>query len=358
MRRILHLDGIRGVLALSVAASHVYGSIYQWNSDRPLVGAYLAVDFFFILSGYVLTYTLVKAESAPWWKFIAKRLFRLWPLHAACLVATIAVINNNGLTHQYVPQWWATLSRWQILGNFLLLQNVGSSHVPVINDPSWSISIEFWVSSIVLFLDVRINRLWFSLGLAFAAWGGIFLLHGPNLFTQGNFIEYVNFGVMRGIGGMSFGNALFQLYRRGISDRWHWLGSTTVQAIFTCVVALAIYAQNGRPWVEVPVLLAFAGMVLFMDSDKGMGRLFSLRPLVWLGEISFAVYLCHTPIILCASPPLYAAEFGHRAPFMLLAVVIVVAYIAHVAIERPSRQFLYGLVRTRESAPEQVSATR
>ncbi len=47
-RRIYHIDGIRGILAMLVACSHFYGSITGYASDRPLVGAALAVDFFFL----------------------------------------------------------------------------------------------------------------------------------------------------------------------------------------------------------------------------------------------------------------------------------------------------------------------
>ncbi|MFD1558377.1 acyltransferase family protein [Paraburkholderia silviterrae] len=354
-QRILHLDGIRGLLALAVAASHIYGSIYHWGPTRPFIGAYLAVDFFFILSGYVLSYTLAKGDSSSWGKFIAKRAFRLWPLHAVCLVAIIAAVNNNALTQQYVPEWWDALTQRQLLANVLFFQNVGLGNVPVMNDPSWSISIEFWVSSMLLFPIARQKRAWVPALLALAAWAFIFALHGPNLLTQKNYAHYVNFGVMRGVGGMLLGNVLFRLRASGV-ERLRLLGSLPAQAIFVAVVAWAVFYQDGRAWLDVPIILAFACVVLFMDAERGLGRVFSLTPLVWLGELSFAVYLCHSAVILAMPPLYYDKEFGLYAPAVLIGVVIVMAYMLHVAIERPSRRFLYGLVKAKEIAPEHVAA--
>lgn len=351
MRRLLHLDGIRGLLALSVAASHIYGPIYHWSNDRPFIGAYLAVDFFFILSGYVLSYTLSKGDSVSWGKFIAKRLFRLWPLHALCLIAVIAVVSNNMLIHQYVPGWWGNLTARQLLANVLFLQNVGVSNVPVMNDPSWSISIEFWVSSMLLFPIARQRSTWLPLGLAFAAWAFIFALHGPNLMTQSDYTRYVNFGVMRGIGGMLFGNLLFRLRSTPVASSLRLLSAQPVQVALVMVVGWAVFYQDSRAWLDVSIILAFGCIVLFMEGGSGIGRIFSLAPLVWLGEISFAVYLCHTAVILAAPPLYFGKKFGIFAPAVLLGAVVIVAYMLHITIERPSRRFLYGLVKAKAVTP-------
>lgn len=72
---------------------------------------------------------------------------------------------------------------------------------------------------------------------------------------------------------------------------------------------------------------------------------------MWLGEISFAVYLCHTAVILVAPPLYYVKKFGIFAPAVLLGAVVIVAYMLHITIERPSRRFLYGLVKAQAVTP-------
>lgn len=88
--RIKSLDGLRGILALSVAISHILGGTYQWSPERPFVGAYLAVDMFLILSGFVLTTSITHQQDLKWAFFLKKRFIRLWPTYLACLPT-----NNN-----------------------------------------------------------------------------------------------------------------------------------------------------------------------------------------------------------------------------------------------------------------------
>ena len=54
--RLEALDGLRGILAVTVMLSHFIGSIYGWSDDRFLIGAYLSVVYFFMMSGFVLDY--------------------------------------------------------------------------------------------------------------------------------------------------------------------------------------------------------------------------------------------------------------------------------------------------------------
>lgn len=345
MQRILYLDGIRGLLAISVAASHIFGSIYDWRADRPFCGAYLSVDFFFILSGYVLSYTILNScEPIHWWKFMAKRIFRLWPLHVVCLIITIAVVFNNFIAHQYTPSWWASLTAYDILVNIFFFHNLGISKAPIYNDPSWSISIEFWVSSLLLFPVMCAKHRWLSLALAVGAWVFVFVYHGPDLKVQGDFTTFVNFGVLRGIGGIIFGNFLFLQHLRSISERWDFLRSSYMGLGFISIVGWAVYAQNGAPWIDIIAVLAFSGIVLFTNDKCEIGQFLSLSPILFLGEISYSVYLCHTAIILATSPIRYAEMIGAYTPVVLLIEIIFFAYLLNIAIEKPSRYKLYRLI--------------
>lgn len=349
-QRILYLDGIRGLLALSVVASHIYGGITGWAPERPFVGAYLAVDFFFILSGYVLSHMLLRESSPSWPRFAAKRVFRLWPLHIACLLFTLAVMNNNDLLHQYVPAWWKALTEEQILGNALLLQNVGIPHIPVINAPSWSISIEFWVSSTVLFFAARSKSVWPSVALLLL---GAMLIAWSMRTVHPQFLNSGGSGVMRGIVGMMLGSMALRAQKAGIGERFHAFGAMPVQAVIISALSIAIYCYERHTWLDIPILLSFTLLIFFMRHDRGFGWIFSLMPFVWLGEMSFAIYLCHTPIMLMMPPMVYAQQYLDYAPLFLFALVMPVAYVLHAAVEKPSRSFLYGLIRSRRT----VSAT-
>lgn len=57
MIRLNGLDGLRGLLAITVMMSHLVGSFIGWTDDRAFIGAYLSVVYFFMMSGFVLSYS-------------------------------------------------------------------------------------------------------------------------------------------------------------------------------------------------------------------------------------------------------------------------------------------------------------
>lgn len=64
IERFYYLDGLRGILASIVALSHIYGATTAYSALRPWRGASLAVDCFFVMSGFVLAYTIGKSGDS------------------------------------------------------------------------------------------------------------------------------------------------------------------------------------------------------------------------------------------------------------------------------------------------------
>ena len=90
--RFRALDGWRGICALLVAAHHV--EVHGWLYWQPLIrNAWLFVDFFFVLSGFVIAHAYGErlGKTHEIGVFVARRLGRLWPLHVAVLLALIAL---------------------------------------------------------------------------------------------------------------------------------------------------------------------------------------------------------------------------------------------------------------------------
>ncbi|PPB84271.1 hypothetical protein B0O95_104224 [Mycetohabitans endofungorum] len=120
----------------------------------------------------------------------------------------------------------------------------------------------------LLFPIARQRSAWLALGLAFAAWAFFFALHGPNLLTQSDYTRYVNFGVMRGIGGMLFGNLLFRLSSTPVASSLRLLSAQPVQVALVAVVGWAVFYQDGHAWLDVSIILAFDCVVLLMDGGR------------------------------------------------------------------------------------------
>jgi peptidoglycan/LPS O-acetylase OafA/YrhL len=144
------LDSWRGIAALLVAIFHLelYSAIYSLDFIR---NAYLFVDFFFVLSGFVITHNyadrLGTVEGLG--SFAIRRLGRLWPLHAVVRLAFVIVESAKAVlawrgASIYLPPFTGNNSSDTILMNLAFAQSFGIEQKVTWNSPSWSISAEFW----------------------------------------------------------------------------------------------------------------------------------------------------------------------------------------------------------------------
>jgi peptidoglycan/LPS O-acetylase OafA/YrhL len=141
-RRYEALDGLRGVAALGVMLYHV-GS---WTGRPWLVPhGYLAVDFFFCLSGFVLAHAYGRREIR-WLGFMRQRLIRLWPLIALTMLGGAMVIIQH---RENVPLW---LALGLIMAPRVWVDEAGFSPLFPLNPPAWS-----------LFFELVVGAVWFPL---------------------------------------------------------------------------------------------------------------------------------------------------------------------------------------------------
>ena len=143
MIRLNGLDGLRGLLAITVMMSHLVGSFIGWTDDRAFIGAYLSVVYFFMMSGFVLSYA--HNNDTSFLKYALIRLARLLPLHIITTLIIVLLFKYNSTIGAYVPNE-DVFSIKTILKNILFLNGVYWNEFYVINAPSWSISIEFTYS--------------------------------------------------------------------------------------------------------------------------------------------------------------------------------------------------------------------
>jgi peptidoglycan/LPS O-acetylase OafA/YrhL len=155
------LEGLRGLAALLVALFHVYvygrwgGFPAQWG---VLAHAWLFVDLFFVISGYVMAaaYSDRLRTPAMLGGYMARRFFRLYPLHlvttASVILAALAVqtvkwlLASHGIRIGDAAPFAVPFFDLDYLGHELvLMQGLGIVTKEIHNYPSWSISVEFWM---------------------------------------------------------------------------------------------------------------------------------------------------------------------------------------------------------------------
>ena len=337
--RIDYLDGIRGLLAVSVVISHVAGMITGWRPPWAFEGAYMAVDMFFILSGYVLTFSLLK-RPINMGSFFWRRFWRLWPLHVAVLLGAVVIYEINRSLGRYAPEG-SFSDPVLFLENAFFLMKLGIIEFPVINPPSYSIGIEFWVSALLVPWFVRMKPVsTFAIaGLCYLAvayrWGGV--SGAPTV------APFVNLGLVKGIAGMALGSAIFKIDLE-YSNKLSTLDNSWIIAFYISVLLLISFALYGQTNSNLNfIVLALFGTTLiscFFTRSGFLCDVLSSPPLVWLGQMSFALYLVHMPLLVLIGVPQLAQQIGdYNAAVVSFLVCMAASALVYQLFDAPVEAF-------------------
>jgi hypothetical protein len=297
------LDSWRGVAALLVAMFHlnVFSPIYSLHFVR---NSYLFVDFFFVLSGFVISHSyghrLGTLEGVG--RFMIRRLGRLWPLHVVVLIAFIiveggrAISTARGASYANPPFTGAT-SFHSILTNLMFGQSLGLEQQLTWNPPSWSICAEFWTylifAAAMLAGATWLRRIRFGTEALLVA-----LLVGSAgilvLFARHGIDATYDLGFARCIYGFMVGHLTYRLWQATSGVRFK-TGFLEVAV----VVAIAVYVSlAGRTGYSFLAPLMFAAVVFVFAFEAGpISGLMLNRGNVWLGRISYSIYMWQAFII-------------------------------------------------------------
>jgi peptidoglycan/LPS O-acetylase OafA/YrhL len=341
------LDGLRGVAALSVVALHEY----QWLGNWTPYGGFLAVDLFFVLSGFVIAASYeerLASGAMSVLAFVKTRVIRFWPLFLLGLLAGLgtavsSLISNHG---QLVPverdAWLSFLP-----GLFMLplppFSGLDAAFYPL-DSVFWSLLFEMLVN----LLYVLTRPLWTTPGLiaAMLVSGGVILVSGGQGFDGWNW-RYGGMDVARVMFSFPAGVLIWRL--RNLPLRLSpWVGAALL------AICLACFVHRDPIVTELSVLAVFPVLVFLGSKCEPVGGL--RLACLFLGEVSYAVYALHDPVIsflealftkLHVAPPGLPLAIG----FAVLAVVG--SWAADKYYDRPFGRWLKvraGL-RARRAAP-------
>jgi peptidoglycan/LPS O-acetylase OafA/YrhL len=335
---LLPLTAIRGIAAWWVVLFHLRFLLAPWIPAAALAvlaRGNLAVDLFFILSGFVMALNygerIAAGGAAAYRDFLFRRFARIYPLHLLILLgfAAYALAAVRFGTTKAADQGWGYFAE-----SVLLIQNWGFTSQARWNVPAWSISTEA-VAYLLFPLSVMLFRpskrpLWL-LGAAVVVLGlsvqPFFWLLGypfPNAVAQT--------GLFRCLIHFAMGIGLYGLWLR--LPRPRWLPPALIAAAGVLALAFVLWDAPVAP-------LVWAGLILGLALLPKAGLL-EAPGLVWLGRISYATYLSHYLLLTLfkyffvtagepVSPP--------RLALYLLAVLAASAILYH-GVERPAQKRL------------------
>lgn len=361
------LTGLRGVAACLVMLYHFMPeAVGPGPAGVFLRHGYLAVDLFFVLSGFVMAMTYagdfrLGFRPGAYGRFLLKRLGRVYPLYVATtLLCALGFYAGLG-----APPSGAALA-----GNLLMVQGWGIAES--LNGPGWSISTEFaayllfpLLTAGVLFGGWRMAGLAAGLSLAALLW--IAGLPDAALLSAGRYgpLDVYDPGtlypVLRCLAGFTLGLVAWRL---ASLPRLRPLAESPRLGTALALAALLLLALRGS---DVLAVLLFVPLIIALATGRSAAaRLLEAAPVHWLGTISYSIYLVHRPVIDFLRPPLRSLLEGWQVPhaysaanLVLLPLALALAALTFYAIEKPGRQLSRMLANRRPPAwPEGPMALR
>lgn len=288
--RFVQLDALRFFFAVIVVLGHAFGF------EATLVNGGFAVDFFFILSGFVLSHALIGRPSSAA-GFAWARLARLYPLHLVTL-AWIVVIVLRTVPQDLIP------AAPELAVHLTMLQGLAILGKHTWNQPSWSISIELIVNILLFYPIVRARSVAAATACVVGAYAAILVIWGPlfNGFSiQRIGSPLLSGGLLRGVGGILLGYLLYEahlaLKRRLAAGTGFRRAATAIESAGLCILGLSMAIDSPvLHYLPVPIS---ALLILQMATVPGaVSRALGTRFFAALGDISFSIYLLHTPLLI------------------------------------------------------------
>jgi peptidoglycan/LPS O-acetylase OafA/YrhL len=355
MKHIKEFDGLRGLLALWVFATHVL-ELGPYPATARFVHANLAVDVFIILSGFVIFHLLSRGEDYR--TFITRRWFRLFPVFAISFLAALALYAWLGVNDEtaFGMDHTKKLMPYLITHATMLHGAVPDPFLPhtarAILVPAWSVSVEWQFYLLAPLLFAFAMRPNWKLALPLMVLLVLRVLH-----------DTARSGVpIPGQNALVFDMQAFlplklEYFAIGAGSYavWRWLSERNrplhVPPLFWGLLAPVLLLVAKR---NPAIAMWLCGMLLLVNVyfgggariNRGISRALNCAPAQFLGKISYSLYLLHLPALIFVRQIIHWNQPSLTAPALQTALVIggLVATIAgswllHVTVEQPMIAF-------------------
>jgi peptidoglycan/LPS O-acetylase OafA/YrhL len=362
------LDGLRGVAAILVVSFHIFEAFNGGNRFKQIINhGYLAVDFFFLLSGFVVAY----AYDDRWgkmtqWEFYKRRLIRLQPMVIMGMIIGAALYYFQASDILF-PQI-AGMPVWKLL----LVMFVGFTLIPLtpsaeirgwgemhpLDGPAWSLFFEY-IANILYALVFRkfSNKVLSVFVLLFAGMLINYTVFGPKGDVIGGWslnLEQMNIGFTRLLYPFFAGILLSRLGKLVNIKGAFWVCSLLI----AIVLMIPRIGDENSLWMNglyesFCIILVFP-LIVSIGAGGEIKNPFSLKICKVLGDISYPIYITHYPLIYWYTAWVVdnkvSLENGYTLGICVLIASILIAYLCLKLYDEPVRNWLQNKFQKQKTA--------
>ena len=295
--KLLALESLRGIAALLVALFHYPSSSFLYFDK-----GFYAVNFFFILSGFVISYNYEDKikDFKDIINFQIKRFLRLYPIHLFVLLIILAIQVLKFLVIEFsiLPfgseAFGERYTFEDFVSNLFLLHSIFNfSYWLSWNPASWSISTEFYTYLFFILIFFLFQRYKFLIIFILILLTSPFFIENYNYFALPNKFSYINGVFFQCL--FNFGNGcicyyLFSKIKREFKDLF---------VLLFLILCICIYYFSSDFFLKYNFIIFSLIVLIFSKlSSKSLAhRIFNIKPLVFLGTISYSLYMIHEQVI-------------------------------------------------------------
>ncbi|MBQ9170763.1 MAG: acyltransferase [Bacteroidaceae bacterium] len=357
------LDGLRGVAALMVLLYHIFNdakSFFVWPTPvGEFFHGFLGVDFFFILSGFVMGYAYDQqwGNGLNFGRFVRRRLVRLHPMVIlGVLMGAIAFIIQGCTKWDGSEVAIETVMFCTLLGLFMIpspssLDVRGNTEIFPLNGPHWSLFIEYLGSLLYGLMLHRLSTKWLRVWVA----GGIVSIAGFALLTNDGGIAYgwssepVNFmgGALRMLYAYPMGLLMARVFRERQPKPLH--GHVFLLCSLALMVLLGLPFLGSKDTETIYQLVCIFSLFPTIIWYGARGSICGWKQQVvsFLGRLSYPLYAIHFPLIYLYIMWVERSGYtyiGHSHPwaaaFVTFACALLLATLSLLLYDEPLRRWL------------------
>lgn len=344
--RINQITFTRFIAAVSIVIFHYGQNVKPFKNDYVsfiFKQAYLGVSFFFVLSGFVMIIAYSNKVTINFINFIVNRLARIYPIY---ILAVIMIFINNGFLY---------IDPKQTFYNIIMIQSWVPKNALSINYPSWSLSVELFFYICFPFL---FNYLYKKIQLTYLTifiilfWIISIVLYNLTI-TEFNIIKFpiynkeeLRYVPLFHLNEFLIGNLAGIYFIKYLRDKTKNYGIAIIFSLIILILALKYPSKLSFENGLLSLLFASIIILISLSNDK-ITQFLSRKFFVFLGEISFGIYILQAPVWFIFNNKKMEQLFGLTSDknfdlsfYIRFLILIILSTVVYFFFEKPIRNFI------------------